>query len=363
MSSRLAAPGPTGLTGKRVVAANGRCDPVVTAGQIIAVNHSTAGSRRPYQRVASRGRRPATAPTAMHRRIRQDGSRRPMIHQRVRVEDRPSSPRRCSSTAARQALFATPMPPGLEPCAELSDQGGPSGPPRVGAGVTAPTTTFVVRARSTQTTIAWKMVMAVTRVSSWVRAAAHVRELDGVRRPRRLQRLRRAPAHSGRADAADSGFLWVLRIVLIVALVLHVWAAVKLLLRVRRARTVRIRSRRTCVHIVLADDALGWVGAAGVRGLASDQLHHRQGQRGKRSDERSVQPAGGQLLDLVADRHLPVAMVALGTHLLHGVWSAAQTLGVTNNARARRNAKVGGVVAAVVIAGGSRWSRSSSWPA
>ena len=47
-----------------------------------------------------------------------------------------------------------------------------------------------------------------------------------------------------------------------------------------------------------------------------------------------------------------LAMVALGMHLRHGVWSAAQTLGVTNNARARRNAKVGGVVAAVVIAGG-----------
>ncbi len=47
-----------------------------------------------------------------------------------------------------------------------------------------------------------------------------------------------------------------------------------------------------------------------------------------------------------------LAMVALGMHLRHGVWSAAQTLGVTNSARARRNAKVGGVVAAVVIAGG-----------
>ena len=34
-----------------------------------------------------------------------------------------------------------------------------------------------------------------------------------------------------------------------------------------------------------------------------------------------------------------VAMVALGVHLHHGIWSAAQTLGLTNNARARRNAK------------------------
>ena len=39
-------------------------------------------------------------------------------------------------------------------------------------------------------------------------------------------------------------------------------------------------------------------------------------------------------------------------HLHHGVWSSAQTLGLTNNAKARRNAKVLGWIVAVVIAGG-----------
>ena len=47
-----------------------------------------------------------------------------------------------------------------------------------------------------------------------------------------------------------------------------------------------------------------------------------------------------------------VAMFALGMHLHHGTWSAAQTLGLTNNARARRNAKTLGWILAVVIAGG-----------
>ena len=47
-----------------------------------------------------------------------------------------------------------------------------------------------------------------------------------------------------------------------------------------------------------------------------------------------------------------VAMAALGLHLHHGVWSAAQTLGLTNNAKARRNAKTLGWIVAVVIAGG-----------
>ena len=39
-------------------------------------------------------------------------------------------------------------------------------------------------------------------------------------------------------------------------------------------------------------------------------------------------------------------------HLHHGLWSAAQTLGLTNNERARRNFKLGGIVLAVVVAGG-----------
>ena len=46
------------------------------------------------------------------------------------------------------------------------------------------------------------------------------------------------------------------------------------------------------------------------------------------------------------------AMVALAMHLRHGVWSAAQTLALTNNARARRNANVLGYGLATVVAGG-----------
>ena len=47
-----------------------------------------------------------------------------------------------------------------------------------------------------------------------------------------------------------------------------------------------------------------------------------------------------------------VAMLALALHLHHGTWSAAQTLGLTGTASARRRAKAAGWVLAVVIAGG-----------
>ena len=54
----------------------------------------------------------------------------------------------------------------------------------------------------------------------------------------------------------------------------------------------------------------------------------------------------------------------LGVHLHHGIWSAVQTLGLTNNARERALAKrVGLVLAADHRRSASRSSRSSSWSA
>jgi succinate dehydrogenase / fumarate reductase cytochrome b subunit len=47
-----------------------------------------------------------------------------------------------------------------------------------------------------------------------------------------------------------------------------------------------------------------------------------------------------------------LAMVALGMHIRHGVWSASQTLGWTSNERARHRAKATGIFLAVLIAGG-----------
>jgi succinate dehydrogenase / fumarate reductase cytochrome b subunit len=47
-----------------------------------------------------------------------------------------------------------------------------------------------------------------------------------------------------------------------------------------------------------------------------------------------------------------LAMAALAMHLRHGVWSAAQTLGLTNSATARARWNAAGYVTALVIAGG-----------
>ena len=45
-------------------------------------------------------------------------------------------------------------------------------------------------------------------------------------------------------------------------------------------------------------------------------------------------------------------MAMLGAHLHHGIWSAAQTLGLTGSLRSRRNAKRSRSRCAVIISGG-----------
>ena len=216
------------------------------------------------------------------------------------------------------------------------------------------TTALVHGARSTRTTIAWKMLMAITGVIFLLYVLAHM-----------YGNLKAFAGHDAYNDYAEhlrtlgepllpyAGFLWVLRAVLIVALVLHVWAAVKLTVRARRARNVRYRVKKNTASTP-ASRLMRWGGLALLLFVVWHLINFTIGK---------VNVTGGPTNDpynLLVDSFTTwwltliylLAMVALGLHLRHGVWSAAQTLGVTNNARARRNAKVGGVVAAVVIAGG-----------
>lgn len=150
-----------------------------------------------------------------------------------------------------------------------------------------------------------------------------------------------------------SGFLWILSVVLIAALVLHVWAAVTLTRRNRRARTVRYEVRKNLAS-TLSSRTMRWGGLALLLFLVWHLINFTIGK---------VNVTGGPTSDpynLLVDSFSAwwmtviylLAMAALGMHLRHGVWSAAQTLGLTSSSRSQRNAKAAGMIAAVVIAGG-----------
>lgn len=150
-----------------------------------------------------------------------------------------------------------------------------------------------------------------------------------------------------------NGLLWVIRLALIASLAVHVYAAVKLWARAAKARTVRYQRRKN-LNSSLSSRMMRWGGVTLLLFIVWHLLNFTVVK---------VNVSGGATNDpynLVVDSFSTwwltviylVAMTALGMHLHHGVWSASQTLGLTNTAASRARAKALGVITAVVIAGG-----------
>ena len=145
------------------------------------------------------------------------------------------------------------------------------------------------------------------------------------------------------------GCLWIIRVGLIVSLVVHVYAAVTLWRRAGKARTVKYVMKKH-TGAILASRMMRWGGAdaAAVHHLAPAELHGRQGQRDRRRDQRPLQPAGRHVRDLVDDAHLPASRWPCSARTCTTASGApAQTLGLTNNARARAQRQAPRLVLAV----------------
>lgn len=155
-----------------------------------------------------------------------------------------------------------------------------------------------------------------------------------------------------------SGFLWAFRLLLIVALVTHVYAALTLWSRARSARTTRYQVKKA----VAASFASRWMRWGGVALLLFIIFHllHFTLLKPDLSDRFTAEEIKASPYDMVVGSFenpllvllYTLAMIALGLHLMHGVWSAAQTLGATGTpAKARLWQTVGKIIAAVVVVG------------
>ena len=128
---------------------------------------------------------------------------------------------------------------------------------------------------------------------------------------------------------------WLLRSILIVAVVLHVTMAVQLTRRAATARPIAYRRRETQVA-TLASRTMRWGGVLLLVFIVFHLLHFTTqlidpaGWAGK-TDGAGHRDVYG---NVVASFHIwwvtlfyLVAMVALGLHLYHGAWSSFRTLG------------------------------------
>ncbi len=126
-------------------------------------------------------------------------------------------------------------------------------------------------------------------------------------------------------------FLWVLRLILLAAVALHIGAAVQLTRMSYAARPVRYR-RTEAIHATYAARTMRWGGVILTLFVMYHILHFTFG---------AVGYAPGQYRPMSVYRNVVVgfsvwyvsafyivAMIALGLHLYHGVWSMFQTLGV-----------------------------------
>ena len=145
--------------------------------------------------------------------------------------------------------------------------------------------------------------------------------------------------------------LWIARYVLILAVIFHVWSAVSLTIDNRKARPVGYRTRRRWVESTYASRTMVWSGPLLAVFIVYHLLHLTTG---------TVHPGfveGDVYRNFVTGfRVLPVsafyilAMLALGLHLYHGVWSMLQTLGLSHPRwNSLRKAFATGVTAVVVV--------------
>lgn len=190
------------------------------------------------------------------------------------------------------------------------------------------TTTLVKGSRGTRSTIALKILMAVTGVLFIGFVLVHM-----------YGNLKMFAGHDAFNEYAHhlrtfgqpmlpyEGLLWVLRIVLLLSVGLHIFAAAKLWARANQARSVRYAVKKSTGSSV-SSKWMRWGGITILLFVIWHLIHFTIGK---------VNPTGGATNDpynLVVDSFslwwmsilYLVAMVALALHLHHGTWSALQTL-------------------------------------
>jgi succinate dehydrogenase / fumarate reductase cytochrome b subunit len=128
-----------------------------------------------------------------------------------------------------------------------------------------------------------------------------------------------------------SGALWILRSVLIVALILHLHAAWALTMMNRRARPVGYESRRDYIAATFAARTMRWTGIIVLLFVIFHLMDLTFGPANP-----NFVPGTPYENTVASFQRVPVALfyivanVALGLHLWHGLWSLFQSLGLNN---------------------------------
>ncbi len=213
------------------------------------------------------------------------------------------------------------------------------------------TPSLVQNPRSTRSTVALKMLMAVSGIIFIGFVLLHM-----------YGNLKAFAGHDAYNEYAHhlrtfgepmlpyGGLLWIIRAVLIGSLLIHVYAALTLWRRAKKARTIKYVVKKN-KHSTYASHLMRWGGVTLLLFIVWHLLNFTIGK---------VNVSGGSTNDpynLLVDSFSVwwltliylFAMAMLGAHLHHGIWSSLQTLGYTNSVLQRATAKQFGLVLALII--------------
>ncbi|GAA3722821.1 succinate dehydrogenase / fumarate reductase cytochrome b subunit [Spinactinospora alkalitolerans] len=152
------------------------------------------------------------------------------------------------------------------------------------------------------------------------------------------------------------GALWIIRVVLLASVLIHAYAAFTLWARARRARPAGQRyqsaHKRKSVQQTYASRTMRWGGVIVALFVVYHLLHLTTNTiaPGGASDSPYERVVNGFQIWWVVLSYL-VAMVAVGLHLRHGIWSATQTLGGNKASRQRSINVIATVIALVITVG------------
>jgi succinate dehydrogenase / fumarate reductase, cytochrome b subunit len=146
--------------------------------------------------------------------------------------------------------------------------------------------------------------------------------------------------------------LWTLRIILIIAVILHVIAAIQLTRQSRAARTIGY-AKHEAQAATIASRTMRWGGALLLVFIVLHILHFTTG---------TIRPAGNFTHEDVyanvvmsfriwwVSLFYVISMVALGLHLYHGAWSSVRSIGVSPRSTQPLHRRVSLVIAVFVWA-------------
>ena len=202
------------------------------------------------------------------------------------------------------------------------------------------------------TSVGKKIAMALTGILLVLYVVVHMLEnLRLYQGPEHLNAYAEFLRDAGAPVLGPGELLWFARLVLLTAVVIHVVAAIQLARMSRRARPVGYRNPPHD-ELSYASRTMRWGGVVIFLFVVYHVLHLTLG-----SVHPDYVPGDVYRNVVVGFRSWPVsvaymlAMVALGLHLYHGIWSMTQTLGVDHPRVDRLRRPVAAVIAGAVMIG------------